>query len=418
MLKNKTKSISKSISLLGIQFHNEFSIFSKGAQISKMEKSPKTLTNANENSVLDMLSGKFDDKDIKSIEQAVHKQVTELEKLKDYHNQNVKRLTNKLIYIQENLGVHNESKSRTKMYANDLIDLPPRKVIELVKNITNNKIQKQKYQTEADLLILLSHLVFRNLLTADLFSRIIMKLGLVNLRHIHNRLIEDPQDFIKDWNKNVRSRIVCTLSLTSRYKFLKDYESSQKIILNEFQNIWMKELLNKDSKLTNSDIKNMINTFDRLIDYGYLVTCMIKTRNFKIIYSFWENHPNDGLIKEWLENEIINDKNNKINPYQKFIISVFTNAGVSTVSKWKSRILDISKKLKLSILNIDLINRNKFYAFTELLLLEMGDEMDNNSERREYFYDIKKQYYKLRNELNERDDYKYIVGCQIKTSNV
>lgn len=412
---NKTKLISKSITLFGIQFRNKFSLFSKS--IIKKKERTETSTNPHENSVLDMLSGEFDINDGKSIEQAVHQQVTELEKLKYYHNQNVKRLANKLIYIQENLGVHNEFKNRTKMYANDLIDMTPGKIIELVKNIANNKNQKNKYQTETDLLILLSHLVFRNLLTADLFSRIIMKIGLVNLKHIHQKLMEDPEAFIKDWNKNGRSRIVCGLSLTSRYKFLKDYESSQKIILNEFQNIWMKELLNKNSILTNNDIKNMINTFDRLIDYGYLVTCMIKTRNFDIIYSFWENHPNDGLIKEWLENEIANDKNNKINPYRKFIISVYTNAGVSTVSKWRLKILDISKKLKLSILNIDSINKSKFYAFTELLLNEMSDEMDNDYERREYFNEIKKQYHQLRNELNERDDYKYIVGSQVKTSN-
>ncbi|KAG0686351.1 hypothetical protein C6P40_004346, partial [Pichia californica] len=403
----------------------DFSLFSEITDInftkkeSNLQKKSNIKDEYNKNSILDMLSGEFDNNDGKGIERAVHKQVNELERLNEFHGQNVKRLANKLTYIQENIGIINEDINRTNVIANELIDMPIEKVINMVKNITNNRSHKLSSKAEMDLIILLSHLVFRNALTADLFSRIIMKIGLFNLRKIHSKFIDDPADFIKGWNKNPRFRIVCGLSLTARYKYFQDFKSAQMLIRNEFQHVWMNTLINNPKILHNSDVKNMINTIDGLVEYGYLVTCMIRTKSFNTIYSFWENHPNDGLIKEWLENEICNDI--KINPYQKFIIEMYTNAGISTVTKWRAKVLDISKKLRLSILNIKQVNKSKFCAFTEMLLNEMEEEMDNDIERREYFYDIKGKYDKLKMELiknNDMNTYNFVMSVDMKTFNV
>ncbi|KAG0683255.1 hypothetical protein C6P42_001368 [Pichia californica] len=406
-------------------YKRDFSLFSEITDInftkkeSNLQKKSNIKDEYNKNSILDMLSGEFDNNDGKGIERAVHKQVNELERLNEFHGQNVKRLANKLTYIQENIGIINEDINRTNVIANELIDMPIEKVINMVKNITNNRSHKLSSKAEMDLIILLSHLVFRNALTADLFSRIIMKIGLFNLRKIHSKFIDDPADFIKGWNKNPRFRIVCGLSLTARYKYFQDFKSAQMLIRNEFQHVWMNTLINNPKILHNSDVKNMINTIDGLVEYGYLVTCMIRTKSFNTIYSFWENHPNDGLIKEWLENEICNDI--KINPYQKFIIEMYTNAGISTVTKWRAKVLDISKKLRLSILNIKQVNKSKFCAFTEMLLNEMEEEMDNDIERREYFYDIKGKYDKLKMELiknNDMNTYNFVMSVDMKTFNV
>lgn len=420
-----TKSIMSCTIQLRKIYKRDFSLFSEITDInftkkeSNLQKKSNIKDEYNKNSILDMLSGEFDNNDGKGIERAVHKQVNELERLNEFHGQNVKRLANKLTYIQENIGIINEDINRTNVIANELIDMPIEKVINMVKNITNNRSHKLSSKAEMDLIILLSHLVFRNALTADLFSRIIMKIGLFNLRKIHSKFIDDPADFIKGWNKNPRFRIVCGLSLTARYKYFQDFKSAQMLIRNEFQHVWMNTLINNPKILHNSDVKNMINTIDGLVEYGYLVTCMIRTKSFNTIYSFWENHPNDGLIKEWLENEICNDI--KINPYQKFIIEMYTNAGISTVTKWRAKVLDISKKLRLSILNIKQVNKSKFCAFTEMLLNEMEEEMDNDIERREYFYDIKGKYDKLKMELiknNDMNTYNFVMSVDMKTFNV
>lgn len=349
----------------------------------------------NNTSILNMLSGEFNNIG-KNIESAVHKQVNELERLNEHHNKNVIRLANKLAYIQDNIGLHNNDENNTRILANELIDMPVDKVIELVKDLTkhvDNKVS-MNFRTEDELFILLSHLVFRNSLNADLFSRIVMKLGIFNLRQVHNKLVQDPEDFIMGWNDNGRSRIVCGLALTARYKMLKDFKSAQGMVRSEFQDIWMNALINNErlKVLNGGDIKNFINVIDGLIEYGYLVTCIIKTKNAGIVYSFWERHGNDGLIKEWLELE----SGDGLNKYQKFIIDMYTNASISTVNKWKLKVLNISKKLRLGIVNSEQVNKDKYFAFIELLLNEMEEEMEHDIERREYFKEIKGKFRELK----------------------
>lgn len=351
--------------------------------------------NKESESILNLLSGNNN----------IIKQINKLERINDEHELNILRLINKLSYIQKNIGVYNynkDFKAKNKIIANELIDMPIDKVTELVRNLTNGSNIKNSthFEIENQLIILLSHLVFRNSLTCDLFSRIVTKLQLINLKKIHYALITDPNGFIKDWN-NERSRIICGLSLAARYKMLKDFTSVQIILKNEFKDIWMNTLINNISILRGNDLKNIVNVVDGLIEYGYLVTCIIKVNNGQFIYSFWENHPNDGIIKSWLEHDTQKKPaGSKLNKYQKFIIQLYTNPSISTVNKWKNKVLNISKKLKLSILNENQINNEKFNAFIELLLNEMNDEMTNDTGRKAYFNDIVLNFEKFKQDNN------------------
>lgn len=405
-------------------FTYHFGLLSKHKNVEIIRKGNKNTRGEHlkQGSVLDILSENFDAKG-QNIEKAVRKQVDELEKINRYHNQNVTRLANKLSYIQDNIGFHttvNDAK-RTKIFANELIDMPLEKVIDLVKSLTAAKV-KYSLKMETDLTVLLSHLVFRNSLDANLFSRIIMKLGLFNLKQVHSKLASDPEDFIQGWNDGGTSRIRCGMALAARYKMLKDFGSAQNLICSEFQTVWLKTLVENARILNGSDIKNMINTVDGLIDYGYLVTCVVKTNNAQVIYSFWEAHPNDGLIKEWLEKDIRNESISslvKLNAYQKFIVDMYTNPAISTRNKWKVKVLNVSKKLRLGISEFPQIQGDRFFAFTELLLNEMEDEMDNDAERREYFGDIRTKYNALKRDLGTRDNgFVHHIGEIAKVNNV
>jgi hypothetical protein len=360
--------------------------------------------------ILDMLN--FNIKTAgKSIERAVHLQIHELERLNYEHDLNVLRLADKLSYVQKNIGLYNKGvESRNKSIASELIDMPLDKVIELVITLTN--VQGTNLKLETELSILLSHLVFRNSLKADLFSRIIMKFQLYNLKKIHNKLMNDPSGFILGWdNDNGRSRIVCGLALSARYKMLKDYDNAKLLLQSEFANVWMNTLINNIGILKGNDLKNLINIIDGLIEYGYLVACVIKINNGFFIYSFWENHPDDGIIKDWLENEIQKDLNGTtLNKYQKFIIQLYTNPCISTTEKWKMKTLNISKKLRLSILNSDQVNKDKFIAFTELLLNEMEEEMDNDIERKDYFNKIQTQFNELKSNIHNANDIEICIN--------
>lgn len=392
-------------------------------------------------SILNILSVDHNNKNVgKSIENAVQAQVKELERINLKHDRNVVRLANKLTYIQNAIGLstegnhsnhtnHNDQSTQNRILANELIDMPIDKVIELVKSLAANN--SSRYNTpynnskvESELSILLSHLVFRNALTCDLFSKIIMKFGLFNLRKIHDKLKLDPEGFIKGWNVNSRSRIVCGLALAARYKMLKDYNNAKFILLDEFKTVWMNTLVNNIDILNGSDLKNIINVTDGLIEYGYLVVNAIKVNNGNFIYSFWENHSDDGIIKEWLENEISvkDEKLAKLNKFQKFVIEAYLNPCISTNKKFKQKVLNISKKLQLSIISSEKVNRNKFFIFNELLINEIEEEEHGNEEMEAYINTLKKQFHQLRNDINKNAT---TVGndiniCDnfIKTSNI
>ena len=409
MISNKAFFSVKPLSQFRTIFTFNFALLSKHANVNVVRKNDKdgVVENGQQNPVLDMLSGNINLKG-QNIEKAVRKQVNELERINRCHDRNVVRLANKLSYIQENIGLRTKfsDEKRTKIIASELIDMPIERVIEMVKTLTFAK-SKSGLKVETDLTVLLSHLVFRNSLDANLFSRIVMKLGLSNLKQVQNQLVCDPEDFIQGWNDNGRSRIRCGMALTARYKMLKDYKSAQNLIRSEFQTVWLKTLIENENTLNGSDIKNMINVVDGLIEYGYLVACAVRTNSFRIIYSFWEMHPNDGLIKEWLEKGVKREdySNSHMSPnvYQKFIFELYTNPAISTVNKWKVKVLNVSKKLRLGTLDFHHVHGDKVFAFTELLLNEMEDEMDNDVERREYFDDIKSKYGELKKELNSKD---------------
>ncbi|GAV30266.1 hypothetical protein PMKS-003776 [Pichia membranifaciens] len=425
MISSKAFLSVKPLSQFRTIFTFNFALLSKHTNVNVVRKNDKddVVENGQQNPVLDMLSGDIN-LNGQNIEKAVRKQVNELERINRCHDQNVVRLANKLSYIQENIGLRTKfsDEKRTKIIASELIDMPIEKVIEMVKTLTSAK-SKSGLKVETDLTVLLSHLVFRNSLDANLFSRIVMKLGLSNLKQVQNKLVCDPEDFIQGWNDNGRSRIRCGMALTARYKMLKDYKSAQILIRSEFQTVWLKTLIENESILNGSDIKNMINVVDGLIEYGYLVACAVRTNSFRTIYSFWEMHPNDGLIKEWLEKGVKreNYSNNHICPnvYQKFIFELYTNPAISTVNRWKVKVLNVSKKLRLGILDFHHVHEDKFFAFTELLLNEMEDEMDNDIERREYFENIKSKYGELKKELNNKeiccDNH---MGEVVKASNI
>ena len=386
-----------------------FALLSKHKDVNVVGKYDKnnSTEDGQPNSVLDMLSGDINLTD-HNIEKVVRKQVTELERINRYHDRNVVRLANKLSYIQENIGLRTKfsDEKRTRLFASELIDMPIEKVVEMVKTLTSAK-SKSGLKVETDLTVLLSHLVFRNSLDANLFSRIVVKLGIPNLKQVQNKLASDPEDFIQGWNDDGRSRVRCGMALAARYKMLKDFKSAQSLIRSEFQTVWLKTLVENEKILNGSDIKNMINVVDGLIEYGYLVTCAVRTNSFRVIYSFWEIHPNDGLIKEWLEKGVgkVDCIDSDIGPnvYQKFIFELYSNPAISTVNKWKVKVLNVSRKLRLGILDVHHINEDKFFAFTELLLNEMEDEMDNDVERREYFDNIKLKYSELKRELNNKE---------------
>ncbi len=329
----------------------------------------------------------------KNIESAVHRQISQLEKINREHQMQVRQLANKLTYIQDNLGLNIEDRKSTELMASELLNMPVDRVYQLVRDICHNR--KDGGRNESELMVIMSHLIFRNALNADIFSRIVMKMNLINLTKANHQLNTHPEEIICNWKDDERSRVVCGLALASRYKMLKSFHNAQNIIKNEFYDYWMMPLFQGRSVLKSSDYSNLINVAMGLVDYGYLISCVIKTHNPQFIYSFWEMNPNDGLIRDWLEQNV-ETLNNK---YQEFIMYMFCNASVSTLPKWRVRVVNVSKKCRLSLLSEEHVNKEKFTTYVEMLITEMDEEMRGDEERVEYFSDIKDKFDDLQKEL-------------------
>lgn len=360
-------------------------------------------TEIDNGNVYNILSIDNTEKETSNVEDMVHSQLTQLERLSQQHNKNIERLASKLEYIRRNIGLETDSRllngdrenlSASRIVASELLEMPIDKVVKLTKSLLNIHVLDVNKRLDSELTVIVSHLIFRNELSADLFSRIIMKMSLANVRHLHEKLVTDPSGIIKGWSTDGgRSRLLCGLALAARYKMLKDYNSAKEIIRHELVDIWFNSAKCGSNGIRKNDMKNMVNICDGLVEYGFLVTNIIKTQNGDLIYAFWEKHDNDYIMREWLEKEILKDEDIcRIDEYQKLIVKMYTNAAISTTVKWRHKVINISRKLQLGSIERNSIKKDKFCAFIELLLDEIEEEFQNDEERVEYVERLRKDY--------------------------
>lgn len=307
------------------------------------------LNKGTNNNILNILNIKG-----QNIDNEIHLRINELEKINYKQENNIQEINERLKYIQNNIGVYKNTQEDE--LNRRLINMPIGKIYEILNKKTN----------EEELMIILSHLSFRKGLTSLIFSKILMKLGINNVRKIHEKINLNANYIISDWENNIKSRIICGLALSARYKMLKDYDNVKLILKSEFNEIWIKNHL----ILNNIDFQNLINITNGMIIDGYLITRIIETNNVNLIYLYWEKNSNNGIIREWLEN---NGNKCKLNKYQEFIFNIFNECEIEI----RSKIVYLSKKFKLGLLNENQINKEKFLIFSEVMINEMEDERVN-----------------------------------------
>lgn len=387
------------------------------------------------NNIFNILSvGSFEDEGF-DIEKLVHSQLSQLEKLSIQHNKSIERLADKLEYIQHNIGLEaantpknldNDTKveQTNKIVANELLEMSIDKVVMLTKGLLNSRIPGYNKVLDSELTVIVSHLIFRNELTADLFSRVIMRMSLPNVRHLHEKLVNDPSGMIKGWSTNEgRSRLLCSLALAARYKMLKDYNSAKELIRHELVDVWLKSVKFGLNGVRKSDMKNMVNICDGLVEYGYLVANIIKTQNGNLIYAFWEKNSNDYITREWLEKEVSkmdsdNESKFRIDEYQSFILKIFTNPAISTSVKWKQKVIGVSRKLQVGSIDSEAIKKEKFCAYVEILLNEIEEEFRNDEERIKYVEHIQEEFEKFKMQIMSPENDKDGDEIELSHSNI
>lgn len=399
------------------QFSQNLFKLSKGINNNKVVKVIKPGNNTivkdkifNDLGVLDLLSeGKISTGE--NIERMVHNRISKIERINLEHQQNIDILANKLVYIQNNIGIkidiNDMTLNKNRVIVSELLDMNINEVYKLVDKLCNSTKQNNKsnLKIENELAIILTHLVFRNALTANIFSRIIMKFGLNNLKNTAKYFFKDPENFICDWNKNSKSRMICGLSLAARFKLLKSYDNALMIIKNEFTNVWMKTILENSKILNLADFKNLANVVNNLIEDDYLINCILNTNNEQLIYCFWEIHSNNFEINEWLENKC--KENNKLNKYQRYLIKIYTDSIISTNYKWKINVINISKNLNLCLLNAKRVNKEKFLAYNDILINEISDGINTEDlDRLQYLEELRMTYKKFKDSLKDSNENK------------
>lgn len=293
----------------------------------------------------------------------IHDKVERIETLNSMHQRSMNRTTKKLDYILDHIGF--DTITENKNLVNDLMNMP----LNLIEGMINNKsINHDRNQ----LLTIMAHLIFRNILTIDTFMKIVLKLPIKDVVNIQSNLYDDPGHILYKWEIDERTRVMASIVMASKLKIIGDYERSREIISSSVLTSWMPSI--KSNKLTCSDGQNLLGLLDNMIEYNALLNVVMNTENTDFMYSFWEQHPKDTTLKESLQ-KLIDPATIK-----GFVINMTQNPVVATNRNYINRVIQISRGLHLSSLPEDKINKVKFTQWVELLIRELKESINKDDD--------------------------------------
>lgn len=109
---------------------------------------------------------------------------------------------------------------------------------------------------------------------------------------------------------------------------------------------------------------------DGQVEYSFLVQNVLDTKNLQFIFCFWELHPSDAFIREYLEKN-----ENQLNKYQGLFIEILKNPLVSTNKKLLHTLASMSRKLGLSSPKLKKNEIDKVFAFISLFINDIRESI-------------------------------------------
>lgn len=293
----------------------------------------------------------------------IHDKVERIESLNSIHQKSMNRTTKKLDYILDHIGF--DSITENTHLVNDLMNMP----LNMIEGMLSNKsISNDRNQ----LLTIMAHLIFRNQLTIDNFMKIVLKLPIKDIINIQSNLFDDPGHILFKWEIDERTRVMASIVMASKFKIIGDYEKSREIVSSSVLTSWIPSI--KSNKLLCSDGQNLLGLLDNMIEYNTLQDIVIKTENTDFMYSFWEKHPKDTLLKESLQHLI------DAQTIKGFVINMMQNPVIATDRNYIDKVIQLSRNLHLSSLPESKINEVKFIQWVELLIRELFESTNKEDE--------------------------------------
>ncbi|QPG77113.1 hypothetical protein FOA43_004516 [Brettanomyces nanus] len=326
----------------------------------------------------------------------INERVQGLERLIEVGQNQIETVSNSLNYVLDNFGSISSEKltMRQKKLQNQLIHSSKQQIRMLIR----------RTRSQEDLLIILSHLIFREELDVDSLVNIVMKLNLEMLLSVHQRLHANP-NMVRGWQSDPEVRIKAEIAYASRYKLLGSKVLSNFIINSSLESSWLPKVKTGVFQ-SPAYLRNMVRLLKRDENESELVQQVLDSENAFLGLCLWEMFPLNREIKDFLEK-----RSDSLNVLQRMLVLFMNNTLISTSREISLKLARISEHLKLcTTKKVSPKSLRRTIGTIEVILRELRDSVDlqeeGNAELLENLVDIL-------NETKEKeadDDSEYTLG--------
>ncbi|VEU22072.1 DEKNAAC103094 [Brettanomyces naardenensis] len=329
------------------------------------------------------------------LDSEITERVNSLEKFIEVGKMQMDSVSSGLEYVLDNFSStssKNLTQSQRKLL-NQLLHSRPQEIRTLIR----------RARSSVDLVIILSHLVFREQLDASALASIVVRLDLERLLTVHQRLSTGPR-IVQGWFTDPEVQMKCEIAIASRYKMLGSRTLAKFIIDNSLEQTWLPKI--KSGAFGSSVyLRNMVQLLKGIVGEPELYALVMETENPQLSFILWEAYPTNSDVKDYLRS--ISDS---LNDIQQVVVEFMNNPLVSTNREYTLKLSRISEHLKLCTGKN--VSARRFIGSLEVFLTNLKDSIEINSENRDFFEEMVTALDQFRVQTNQSKE-EYVVGIDV-----
>lgn len=361
----------------------------RGAMVG-MIKNGTNLSKVQEKGVLNLL-GESNNKG--NIDSQVEQSVENLQAFVKMNEVQESYTEKRLTYILDSFGVgaHKNLNSRQRRLLERLMHFKGEKqTLDIIK----------RTRIQDDLMVILSHLIFCGHLEVRSLTAIIMRLDLERVIKVHQKLGTNPE-LVRYWFTDPEVQMKCEIAIASRYLMLRSRMMAAFIVQECLTKNWLPKI--KAGVFNDAAyMRNMVHLIKTMTDETNIADSVIECDNASLAYCFWEAHPMNSEMKEFLMT-----KKDSLNAYQRIIVDYVSNPIISGSRRYSLRLRRLSERMHLSAYEpAGRRNNDKFVSSIELLLANLREDKDVD---KECYEEMSKQLMQFQDsEKQDKDKHKVI----------